>query len=159
MIHQKEVEAAETASNHENQLPEGNFGHIKGSTEESTPRYYGGQPAQTKKLSKFAKQIIWECAKDTQYKNVVQVWCEVDTFCKPKKYTPEQVGSFLRYCKKKLTHEQLKEKLKSAHVNNHTQNDPYVTNYLPNRTTTQPKKPPTKTNEEFRVLSSSEGIF
>ena len=122
------------------------------------PRYYGGQPAQTKKLSKFAKQIIWECAKDTQYKNVVQVWCEVDTFCKPKKYTPEQVGSFLRYCKKKLTHEQLKEKLKSAHVKEPTTNLPYVPTYLPLKRTNLTKNPSTTTNGQELVRVSG-GVF
>ena len=94
------------------------------------PRYFGGQPAQTKKLSKFAQQIIWECAEDKRYDNVVKVWCEVDTYCKNKKYTPEQVGSFLRYCKKKMIHEHLKEKLNSAHVKEPTTNLPYVPTYL-----------------------------
>ena len=118
-------------------LQEDNFSYLKGSKEEPTPRYFGGQPAQTKKLSKFAQQIIWECAKDTQYKNVVQVWCEVDTYCKNKKYTPEQVGEFLRYCKKKLTHEHLKKKLNSATVKEPTTNLLYVPTYLSKEPTSQ----------------------
>ena len=124
------------------------------------PRYYGGQPAQTKKLSKFAQQIIWECAKDKRYKNVIQVWCEVDTYCKPKKYTPEQVGSFLRYCKKKLIHEHLKEKLNSATVKEPTINLLYVPTYLPLKRTNLTKKTPTTTNRQELVSRSlSGGVF
>ena len=122
-MQEKEVKAVETAQTPN--IPEANFGYLKGSTEEPTHRYFGGQPAQTKKLSKFAKTIIWECAKNKQFDNVVKAWCEVDTFCKKKRYTPEQVGAFLRYCKKKLIHEQLKEKLNSESLK--TTNKTYST--------------------------------
>ena len=141
-------------------LQEDNFSYLKGSKEEPTPRYFGGQPAQTKKLSKFAQQIIWECAKDERYKNVIQVWCEVDTYCKPKKYTPEQVGSFLRYCKKKLTHEHLKEKLNSATVKEPTTNLLYVPTYLPLKRTNLTKNASTTTNgQELVSRSLSGGVF
>jgi len=120
------------------------------------PRYLGGQKTQTKKLSKFAKQIIRDCAKDKQFKNVVQVWSVVDTFCKEKFYTPEQVGKFLRYYKQKRIHEELKEKLDSAHVNEHSLNVPDVPNYLTTQTNTL-KKSAKKTRNGQELVSG--GFF
>ena len=119
-------------------------------------RYLGGLKTQTKKLSKLAKMLIRECADDPQYDNVVKVWVVIDTLCKQKRYTPEQVGKFLRHYKKKLIREELKEKLDSAHVNEHSLNVPDVPISLTTKTNTL-KKSAKKTRNRQELVSG--GFF
>ena len=65
----------------------------------------GEQVFPEEKLSKFAKTIIEDCAKDpknTLPKTVVQV----SLFCPKKHYTLKQVGSYLRKARKKYWSQQ-----------------------------------------------------
>ena len=80
-------------------------------------------------LSEFSKEIIRECTRDSQMRTVYQVCAVVNRFCKvngKKKYTPKQIGKYLRRVRKAKQRKYVSESCIPTHKTYHT-----VTTYLP----------------------------
>ena len=72
----------------------------EGSSEWGARVWCGEQVFPEEKLSKFAKEIIEDAAKD-QKNTLPKIMAMLRVFCPKKHYTPKQVGKYLRKVNKK----------------------------------------------------------
>ena len=98
-------------------------------------------------LSDFPKEIIRDCVEQPK-NSVYKTYACVFKCCPKSEYTIEQVGKYLRYVQRAIIRKNV-----LADVNNHTTNLLYVTNYLPNTTTTLTR------NQTTRRKRVERGVF